>query len=254
MTLRDWKKKLERLSTLPAKKRYNWTDDYCDIFSSGTCPRCQAQIVDYFSRRPINVNYYDVGGHKKELTPIAGMLAQNLTGIDCVECGKCYYKWSVCDSVAPMEIFLTEHSDEYFGSDSRIIDNYNSSIPLTRSLSISKEWSKSYKIDIERSIRSSAEGALGVKDKAQLKTLSEEKIRSEYSISVETKETYKEDVSYNVLAYTRLTIIIKWKRLWQHGFIRTEKNRVPLEIPFSFSKGVTFDQEQISEKNSDADD
>ena len=72
-------------------------------------------------------------------------------------------------------------------------------------------------------------------------------MRRTYSVSEDTKETCREEVSCQVPAHTKLTVVVRWKRIWQHGLVQTAQGAVSLDIPFRVAVGLTFDQQQIDE-------
>ncbi len=69
-------------------------------------------------------------------------------------------------------------------------------------------------------------------------------------MSADTKETSTEDVSCQAPAFRKLTIVVRWKRIWQHGIVVAMRDREPLQIPFRVAVAVTFDQQQIEEDGS----
>lgn len=215
--------------------------------SGWKCPRCDARLVN--SLGSMTTNFYAADGHKLSQWAGAGLRA------DTVECPKCQYRWKLygnAPAVPPpaaevAEVVETERGEEFFGEDRRVIDNSRSSATPTRSFSFSKEWSRTFQVEVERAKGDGAELTLGAKDTAALRLSSEEKLRRTYSISQDTKETSTEDVSCQVPAHRKLTIVVRWKRIWQHGFVVVSQNGVPLRIPFRVAVGMTFDQEQIEE-------
>jgi hypothetical protein len=184
-------------------------------------------------------------------------LAANFGRVDSIECTKCEYRWKVRKSSATeppiiekeetIEIIETGRSEEFIGDERRTIDNSGSSSPLSRSLTFSKEKSRSYKIELEKA-RSSG-GGLGISmpEIGSLKLNCERKISEAYSLSQESKETCTEEITCNVGPKTRLTIIVRWKRIWQNGIARRTTAERTTDIPFTVSVGLTFDQQQLEE-------
>src|ERR1700686_629398 len=72
-----------------------------------------------------------------------------------------------------------------------------------------------------------------------------DKLKQTYSVSQGTKETVTEEVGCQVPGHTRTTIVVQWKRIWQHGLVHAERSGVRLHIPFRVAVGLTFDQQQI---------
>lgn len=148
-----------------------------------------------------------------------------------------------------INIVETIRSEEPVGEEQRAIDNSGSAINLTRRFTVSKEWSQSYTVQYERVRSSGGEFNLGIADKAGIKLTIQEALKSQYSISDETRRAYAEEVVLEIPAKTRLRVFFHWKRIWQHGIIklRDQRNR-EIEIPFQVVIGLTFDQTQVDDK------
>ena len=222
------------------------SEEHKKYLSAGyRCPNCQGANTNLLGA--LTTHFYNAEG--KRLALIAGGAVRG----DTAECPKCGYRWKVYGkaTVAPpagdadLEVVESDRSDEVFGEDRRVIDNTRSSGSLTRTITFTKEWTRTYEIQTEKAQGSGAEFTLGVKDVAGIKASSEEKLRNAYSVSHETKETCSEQVSCNVDARTRLTVVVRWKRIWQHGYIRLVRQGTEVRIPFRVAVGMTFGQEQI---------
>lgn len=207
------------------------------------CQRCNARL----GPAPVGhstTNYYAMDGRR-----LSAWLGGAVRA-DTVECPQCGHRWklygtsSVAPSSAIEEIVETHRSEEFFGEDRRVIDNSKSSTQLTRNFSVSKQWSKSCQLDFERTQSDGAELTIGAKEVTGLKLSSEEKLRRTYTMSQDTSETCTEEVSCEVPAHKKVTIAVRWKRIWQHGFVRATRNGTPLQIPFRVAVGVNFDQQQ----------
>jgi DNA-directed RNA polymerase subunit RPC12/RpoP len=219
-------------------------------FTNGfRCPRCEVRLLSALGRE--TAQYFSSDGSRKLGTWEKGLWPIKRLGGSTVECPKCGYRWAVLSATTPpqtteaLDIVETDRSEEFFGEDRRVIDNSSSSIQVTRNFTFSKEWSKSFSLDFERATTDGLELTVGTKDTAALKLSSEEKLRRTYSLSQETKETVTEEVSCQVPPHTRTTVVVRWKRIWQHGLVHTEQSGVRLRIPFRLAVGLTFDQRQI---------
>ena len=209
------------------------------------CPSCQAANTNLLGS--ITTSFYAADGHKVPL--ITGGALRG----DTAECPKCGYRWKLygtsAASPAPdesaTEVLEAERSEEVFGEDRRVIDNIRSSSPITRTITFTKEWTRTYEIQSEKTQGAGGEVSFGLKDTAALKLSAEEKLRAAYSASNQSKETCSEQVTCEVQAHTRLTVVVRWKRLWQHGHVLVQRAGQELRIPFRVVVGVTFDQEQI---------
>jgi hypothetical protein len=122
-------------------------------------------------------------------------------------------------------------------------------VNVTRCVTFSRDWTRSYHLETERALGEAAELTIGAKDAAALKLSSEDKLRRTFSISEDRKETCSEVVSCEVPGGKSLTIIVRWKHIWQHGFVLASQSGKPLRIPFRVTVGMTFDQEQTETSN-----
>ncbi len=179
--------------------------EYLAYITSGSkCPHCGARII-----YPTGLTLYLADNSVKPL--ISGGKAKT------AECQKCGYRFPMFDDSttvdAPkteiVEIVETERSEEFLGDDRRIVNNAESANQITRSLSFSREWSKSCQLDIERAQGDSASLNLGAKDTAALTLTAETKLWQTYSVSQNSKEVCTEEVSCQVSAHTNVTIVVR---------------------------------------------
>jgi len=223
------------------------SEEHKTYLNSGfCCPSCHASNTNMLGS--ITTAFYAADGRKLPL--ITGGALRG----DTAECPKCRYRWKLYgkSAAAPQtpeetatEVIEAERSEEVFGEDRRVIDNTRSSSPITRAITFTKEWARTYEIQNEKAQGSGGDITLGIKDAAALKLSAEEKLRTAYSASNQTKETCSEQVTCEVGPRTRLTVVVRWKRLWQHGHILLQRTGEEVRVPFRVVVGVTFDQEQI---------
>ena len=72
-------------------------------------------------------------------------------------------KQPTASGLSSLTILETERVEEFLGSEQRLIDNSKSATNLTRTFTISKEWSQSYVIEEENTKTRGGEGGLGLK-------------------------------------------------------------------------------------------
>jgi hypothetical protein len=225
------------------------SDEHRRFLESGYCCQgCGKRLTNILGN--LSVNFYTADGRKISLWSGGAVRS------DIAECPKCGHRWSTYGKAAPnqppgsetAEIVETERREEFFGEDRRVIDNLRSSSRPTRTFSFSKEWSRALHIEAERAAKENAGLSLGAKDVAALQISSEEVLRRTYSISEDTKESSTEEISCEVPAHRKLTVIVRWKRIWQHGFVVLTRDDITLRVPFRVAVGVTFDQQQIEEE------
>ena len=223
------------------------------ISSGFKCPKCTVRVL------PTSLKYYTRNGRPLSIVEKSLRLIYTygwiLPVFDTSECPRCGYRWKsrgIAPAAAPpspatINTIETNRTEEFYGEDRRIIDNSRSSATPTRSFSFSKEWSRTFDIGLEKATADGTALTIGEKDVAALRLSSETKLRQTYSVSDNTKETSSEEVSCEIPARCKLTVVVRWKRIWQEGFIIWAKGGSSVNIPFRVAVGVTFDQELIQE-------
>jgi len=69
-------------------------------------------------------------------------------------------------------------------------------------------------------------------------------------MSEEAKETYVEEIESEVPAFTKLSLVFRWKRIWQHGVVQLNTSEGDeIRVPYKIVVGITFDQFQTDEKS-----
>lgn len=223
-------------------------EQFCALMK---CPRCH--------KFPIVASYFDGDGREiPDHTAIDEMAAGSLA-----ECPRCRQRWPVFAAgqapmaavssiptaaaadldVATVELLETDRFEEPLGSDRRVIDNSKGTGRLTRRLTISKEWSKTYSIDFQRAVTASGEAGFKLFSLVDLKTRIEGSLKTQYAISETTKNSYTDEVSVDIEPQTKVTYAFLWKCIWQNGVIRclSKNNQEVARIPFRVAIGVTFD-------------
>lgn len=176
-------------------------------------------------------------------------------------CPKCGKKWPVFSGgnvpdisqqqtpiVKDIEVKETHRSEEGIGSEQRVVDNSKSSIELERRFTVSKDWAQSVSFEEETGKSSGTEISVGISEVADIKAAAEQELKSRYTKTEETRQTYAEEIILKVPGNTKLLVEFNWKRIWQHGniIIHTDAGEA-LNLPFKIIVGVTFDQTQIDQ-------
>lgn len=168
-----------------------------------------------------------------------------------VECQVCHQTFKPEVLNFPMwrvvKIELTDKSELYLGDpEVRLIDNSRSEISVTRRFTVSKEWSQSYTIEYEK-MRSSSKGAeIQLGDPVGIRASVDNSLKSRFAVSGESKRVHTEEVSIEVPAKKKVSVLTHWKSIWQNGIVtlRNQQN-IDIEIPFRVLHGVNFDQSQV---------
>lgn len=135
----------------------------------------------------------------------------------------------------------THRTEEQVGVDYRTVENPSRGTSVTRSLRISREWTRSWSVGFDETSSSRRTGHLGP-EWVRIQSDVGAEIKRMYSISSEQREEYSEEVTLQIGPQSAVRLAISWKRIWQHGHAvdRTQANN--LEIPFKVVTAITFDQ------------
>jgi hypothetical protein len=131
----------------------------------------------------------------------------------------------------------THRSEEPIGTDTRRIDNTSGTGRLTRTIRVTKEWTRMVSLDLHES----GNIIVGVNWLA-LKASIEQTLEHTYAISVSRREESAEEISVEIEPGADATIILTWKRIWQHGLAHVPAQGRQVNVPFRMAVGVTFDQ------------
>jgi TM2 domain-containing membrane protein YozV len=156
-------------------------------------------------------------------------------------------EWSIS------KVLTTDRAEEFIGEEYRLIDNSGSSGNLKRTITVSKEWSQSYTVGYENAQSSTMTAGIGdIKMgklfNASIKTVTENIVKSNYSLSAEKKQEYREDITIEVPGYKKTRVSFRWKHILQHGIVSlSDHYGEEIHVPFQVVIGITFDQTQVDE-------
>jgi len=109
---------------------------------------------------------------------------------------------------------------------------------------LTREWTKTCVVDIEHITMIHGSAGIGIHVLA-LKVEAERTLRQKYSTTTEQREMFEEEVTLNVGARTKSTVVFSWKEIHQKGVVQVAGNRFEARIPYEVVVGLTFDQQQI---------
>lgn len=135
----------------------------------------------------------------------------------------------------------THRSEEPVGTETRRIDNTAGTSRLTRTIRVTREWSRTVSLDLNTSHGASARAQIGP-NWLELRTSVEQTLSCTYSVSAGRREEFAEEIGVEVEPGTALAIVLVWKRLWQHGVVQVLSRGRQVEVPFRVAVGITFDQ------------
>jgi hypothetical protein len=135
----------------------------------------------------------------------------------------------------------THRSEEPIGTETRRIDNTSGPARVTRTMRVTREWSRTVSLDHTSSDGTSTGAQVGP-DWLALRTSVEQSLSQTYSVSTGRREEFVEEISVEVDPGTAVTVVLAWKRLWQHGVVHVLSGGSPVEVPFRLAVGITYDQ------------
>jgi hypothetical protein len=153
-----------------------------------------------------------------------------------------------------MDFIKTDQTENFIGTEIKRVDNRNNKVRLERNLKVFKEWTKTIQISIEKTETSSIEtklgSSLGLSKSSsittELKSALEEKVSEHFQISRQEKQHYEESIKMEIPANESVELKIKWKQIWQCGYISLKNEETSEElsrIPFKYLEHITFDIE-----------
>lgn len=229
---------------------------FCSLMQ---CPLCnQFPIIPtYFKHNRIKI---------RRNTPISDMDISTVA-----QCPRCKQSWSVFNTnssnshnnptpstqntppntvhsrdvleVSKFQIIEASREEEALGSDRRTIDNSRGSGSITRKLTLTKEWSKTYTIDFQKAVKTNIAGDFSILKLLTFKSTIEGDLRKKYSISETVKNVYTDEVAVTIEPRSKAVYNFDWKRIWQKGTIKCldQVDQVVAFIPFKVVVEVTFD-------------
>ena len=182
-----------------------------------------------------------------------GMDISEINELECPYCGHRWLMFQKSKRIIFKQTKETRTSEEFIGEEKRVIDNLQNSSEITRTIEFTKEWSKLSTIEDEKIKVDGIETTLGPEFLAvkgiNIKKTSQETIKKKYSIAEGEKETFKDGISFKVESNKQLTLVIKWKNIYQHGLIifeeESKEGTRTIEIPFKILVRIAFDSKQI---------
>ena len=145
-----------------------------------------------------------------------------------------------------LDVVETTRSQQGLGRDERTVDNALSDTTVTRSLKLTKRWTQSCSVEIEKSRVTGQSGELTIPELATLKSNMEQTLRSQYASSTEEEQIFEEEVALEVPPRSSVHFAMEWKRIVQNGYVRVQDSAgQTIEVPFAIAVGLTFDQRQV---------
>lgn len=211
----SWEVQVVRYS--PEQKRFNWTNQ---------CPRCGRWVWPRFSRG--------------DGTPASSWILWGTDKWAKASCSKCGGTWPVYETPASPDtrpagvatVMETSRVEEAIGQETRSIDSGPAS--AVRRIKATRRWTRHIELD-DGHMKTGGVGVAGFKFSAE--TI----LRRRYG--EETEQIFEEEIELSIPAYTRLELVLHWKRIWQEGVVvGVDTAGATIQIPFRAAVSLTFDQ------------
>jgi hypothetical protein len=136
----------------------------------------------------------------------------------------------------------THRSEEPIGTDPpRRIGDASGVGRVTRTIRVTKEWSRMVSLDLHAR-DADADGITVGPNWLALKRSIEQSLERTFAISAGRREEFAEEIGVEIEPGADVSVILAWKRIWQHGFARVVTEGGEVNVPFRLVVGVTFDQ------------
>ncbi len=156
------------------------------------------------------------------------------------------------DRVVPTKVRKTFISEESIGVETRTIDNRDCVATIVREIRVSKEWTHSIEVLIDRSretvLESKLGAAIGLTRRASIdgsiRNYLEKRVAERFEIVRHEKRVCEELVRIDVPPNAYVKKNIEWKQVWQHGevvFLDEYTSEEMEAVPFRFTDKISCD-------------
>jgi hypothetical protein len=167
----------------------------------------------------------------------AKLVIQALTGPGVAELG-------ISDVLACKE---TSQRSVPIGVTTQIYDNRASFVGISPSLAARKTWRQKVEVDLEKLSTQSGKFTAGLSHgpiRGSFELGIQKAIKEAYTRSEEIERNYEQTLNFDVPAGVKLTVLLKWKQIWQDGLIKLAlTDGQVVDVPFSIALEVSYDME-----------
>jgi hypothetical protein len=147
------------------------------------------------------------------------------------------------------QISELSRSEVVVGEETRRIDNSRGVSTIVRKFKISREWTRSFTFDTERTTTRGAQAGIdftGASIRGQIET----SIRDYYRTSEQERHLFEDEVTISIAPQTLTRAVFTWKEIRQNGYVDLRRDDlVVAQVPFEIIIGLSFDQQQIDERS-----
>ena len=132
--------------------------------------------------------------------------------------------------------------EEPLGSEPILIDNRASNATINQRIEKSRQWTKSYSVDVEKVRGGNAGFSIGAAV-FDIKADAEARITKRYMLSSGSIETSTHEVTVTVGPHDKVRIVLVWRQTFEYGVVRYRDatNAILAELPYQVAVGVTCD-------------
>jgi hypothetical protein len=132
-------------------------------------------------------------------------------------------------------------SEEGFGSNSFVIDHTLSAASGTETIHVEKEWTRVVSFGADETVTRGIALRAGV-SWVSIEGSLERAVTQRFNIELGERQKVSQQLTIHVPAYTKTTVLIKWKRVWQDGTVHVSGTRGHVaDVPFRYVSHLIFD-------------
>jgi hypothetical protein len=144
--------------------------------------------------------------------------------------------------VATIVATETARTPEYIGDDTHIIDGSASAISARSTIRASRRWRHAYQINKELARSVSGDAGLANFLPITLSARLDQTIKNAYSLETEEEQVFEQSIELDVPARTKLIVTLRWKRIWQDGYLVITQGTSTVEVPYRVAVQLSYDQ------------
>ncbi|MBM3774546.1 MAG: hypothetical protein FJW37_05215 [Acidobacteria bacterium] len=134
------------------------------------------------------------------------------------------------------------------GVEERVIDNSRSGSTVTKTLTVSREWSCTYSVEHQREHRTTDTSTIRVREGVTRNRSVEDALRDKFAYTHGARQVYQENLEVTIPPFKKMRVILHWKNILEVGdMVLRDQHGTTVQLPFAIVIGVTFDQTQIDE-------
>ena len=229
------------LAKLGEKFASTYSDEHRRFLrSGGKCPGCGQRVLH-------KLRFLDASG---ERMPIELKVGKGANRADFAECKLCGTRWPVhpaeraLTQPSHVELIETEREIEEFEVDTIELDNLAGTSPLRQTKTISKEWTRTYEVEGEKT-ESSGQSVELLFGGGKVGRNADRALRTKYGVSAGEKVTLTDTFEFEVPPRTLREVDFIYSRVWQRGLARIEDGENGVrEVPFRVAVDVKLDLKQ----------